>query len=387
MSTNKPAKSTQSHEAWNLASALRDCFVCGTIHVEGEKVGLITSEAAQILGLSGNQVLEPSLEMFPQGLREIIQEVRHSGEPVAKRQLDVTIAGRRHFHLCVSALPLRRDAKHTSLIVTVNDLTSAKRLSQTLGRLDRLANLGTLSASMAHEIRNALVAGKTFIDLLVEKNKEDELTEVVQREIGRIDAIVRGMLKFAGSGRASFRKLRLHDALGNSLNLIQAQLTSRSITLKKAFDAGPDWMNGNENELQQAFVNLLLNAIEAMSSTGTLTVRTDLVSAGELRDQEEDAKNAIRVRIQDTGSGIASAEIKKLFEPFFTTKANGTGLGLAITKRIIQEHHGEIRVESVPGEGTTFSILLPALTSAIDPVKGKSSGSLPAKPKSVIPKS
>src|SRR5262249_32642494 len=149
---------------------------------------------------------------------------------------------------------------------------------------------------------------------------------------------------FAGSGRASFRKLRLHEVLTNSLNLVQPQLNNRSIKLEKAFDASTDLLNGNENELQQAFVNLLLNSVEAMSSTGTLAVRTDMVSAKELGHHEaaETPGSVIRVRLQDTGSGIAPADLRRLFEPFFTTKTNGTGLGLAITKRIIQEHHGEI---------------------------------------------
>jgi two-component system sensor histidine kinase HydH len=222
--------------------------------------------------------------------------------------------------------------------------------------------------------------------LLVEKNKDDELTEIVRKEIGRIDTLVRGMLTFAGSSRASFRKVRLHDVLGNSLNLIQSQLHNRPITLEKAFEAAPDLLNGNENELQQAFVNLLLNSMEAISSTGTLTVRTDLVSAAELADNEaaESPGNAIRVRIQDTGSGIGPAELQHLFEPFFTTKANGTGLGLAITKRIVQEHHGEILVESVVGEGTTFSIILPALASTMEVTETSSSRS--SKPNPVRPK-
>jgi signal transduction histidine kinase len=356
------------------------------IHVDQGKVALMTSEAAQLLGLTGKQALEPSLDLLPPPLKDIIEEVTTSGKPVSKRQIDVTISGRRHFHLCVTVLPLRRGPENAGMVVTLNDLTPARRLSQMLSRLDRLADLGTLSASMAHEIRNALVAGKTFVDLLVEKNKDDELTEIVRKEIGRIDTIVRGMLTFAGSSRASFRKVRLHDVLANSLNLIQSQLTSRPITLEKAFEAAPDLLNGNENELQQAFVNLLLNSMEAISSSGTLTVRTDVVSAGELADNEaaENPGNAIRVRIQDTGSGIGPADLQHLFEPFFTTKANGTGLGLAITKRIIQEHHGEILVESVVGEGTTFSIILPGVTPAME--ASETSTSRSSKPNPLRPK-
>jgi signal transduction histidine kinase len=354
MSTNKPAKSTQSHEAWNLASALRDCFVCGTIHVEGEKVGLITSEAAQILGLSGNQVLEPSLEMFPQGLREIIQEVRHSGEPVAKRQLDVTIAGRRHFHLCVSALPLRRDAKHTSLIVTVNDLTSAKRLSQTLGRLDRLANLGTLSASMAHEIKNGMVAIKTFTELLLEKSPDAELNEVVGRELQRINGITTQMLRFAAPKAATFSVVRAHDLLDHSLRLLQHEIAGKLISLQRNYRAAPDTVRGDDAQLQQAFMNLLLNSLEAMGANGVLTVNTEVTV-------DKRGARQLKIHVQDTGTGIARENLGRVFEPFFTTKKNGTGLGLAICRRIALEHSGGIEVRSEMHKGSRFTLTLPVL--------------------------
>jgi signal transduction histidine kinase len=145
----------------------------------------------------------------------------------------------------------------------------------------------------------------------------------------------------------------LHEVLEHALRLVQPQLSNKSISLEQGFRAETDVTRGDEYELQQAFVNLFLNALEAMSPNGKLTVTTESMaeSAGGAR--------RLRVLICDTGTGILPEHMIRLFEPFFTTKDLGTGLGLATTRRIVQEHEGSISVESRPGQGTTFAILLP----------------------------
>src|SRR5207245_8400399 len=156
------------------------------------------------------------------------------------------------------------------------DSHAAGRREQELRRLDRLASIGTLSASMAHEIKNALVAGKTFIDLLLEKHQDAELVEIVRREMGRIDSIVSQMLRFAVPAKPTFSTIRLHEILDHSLRLVQPQLEGKSISLSRSFQAASDLVNGDDYQLQQAFVNLFLNALEAMGPNGTLTVATDI---------------------------------------------------------------------------------------------------------------
>jgi signal transduction histidine kinase len=244
----------------------------------------------------------------------------------------------------------------------LNDLTTARQLEERLNQLDRLANLGTLAATMAHEIKNALVAGKTFIDLLLEQNKEAELVEVVRREVARIAAIVSRMLKFSGPGRAEFGEVHLHEVLEHSLRLVEPQLAGKSAVLNRSFQAAPDLLKGDDYQLQQAFVNLFLNAVEALGPNGTLSVTTETCAPDASSGKRGSPANRphLRVAIKDTGAGIAPENMARLFEPFFTTKPHGTGLGLAITRRIIQEHRGDISVESQPGQGTAFQILLPA---------------------------
>jgi two-component system sensor histidine kinase HydH len=253
---------------------------------------------------------------------------------------------------------LKSSANTEGVALVLNDLTAVGHFEQHLQRLDRLANAGTLAASMAHEIKNALVAGKTFVDLLLEQNQESELVEVVRREMGRIDAIVGRMLNLAGPARKTFTPVYLHEILEHSIRLVEPQLETKSIALERSFEAPLDCVNGDEYQLQQAFVNLLLNAFEAMGFEGKLCVSTVQLLT---RTDSSTESPHICITIKDSGSGILPEHIDHVFEPFFTTKPSGTGLGLAVTQRIFKEHQGRITAESRPGEGTTFRIILPVL--------------------------
>jgi signal transduction histidine kinase len=244
-------------------------------------------------------------------------------------------------------------------------LGSGQEFDLFLRRLDRLATIGTLSASMAHEIKNALVAGKTFIDLLLEQHPDAELVGIVRREMARIDSIVNQMLNFAGPERPAFVAVRLHEVLEHSLRLVQPQLEDKAIAISRSFRAANDLVSGDDFQLQQVFVNLLLNALEAMGANGRLAIETlapPPASAVARRSRSGQAPQLL-VAIKDTGAGIAPEHMGQLFEPFFTTKAQGTGLGLAITRHIIQEHGGAIEVESQLGRGTIFRIVLPTLAA------------------------
>lgn len=361
MPTKKPGGLGQSHEGLGVANALRDCFACGVVLVDDKgKIGLLTNEAAQILGINTAQTPNLSLEILPAPLQQIVREAQSSGKPVAERSVEVGAAGRKQTWVRASAAPAEGGKKQVALVL--RGLVSTGQIADSLRQLERLASLGTLSAAMAHEIRNALVAGKTFVDLLLEKNQDAELAGVVRRELGRIDGIVSRMLKFAGSARTEFGPVHLHTTLEHSLRLVQPQLESKAIALEQSFQASPDRVHGDDYELEQAFVNLFLNALEAMRPDGKLTVTTDVVRGGAASAGSGGSCDGAQlcVTIKDTGVGIAPEDLGRLFEPFFTTKAGGTGLGLAITQRILREHGGRIDARSDSGRGTTFTILLPA---------------------------
>ena len=226
-------------------------------------------------------------------------------------------------------------------------------LQENLRRLDRLANLGLVSASLAHEIKNGLVAIKTYVEILLEKGEDREMAGVVRRELVRIDGLATQMLRLSAPKSKALAPVSIHHLLDLSLRLLEHQMSGRMIVLKRDYRAGSDLVRGDESQLQQAFMNLVLNGVEAIGSNGELTVRTETAPGGP-------GGNTLKIYFQDTGPGIAPEHLSRLFEPFFTTKQNGTGLGLAISRRVAEDHLGNIEVVSEVGRGSTFIVSLAA---------------------------
>jgi signal transduction histidine kinase len=223
---------------------------------------------------------------------------------------------------------------------------------ENLRRLDHLANLGSLSAGIAHEIKNALVPIRTFIELMLKESHDRELAVTVDRELKRIDSMVSQMLRFAAPKPAAFAPVRVQEVLDLSLRLLQHQIDEKLISVTRDYHAAPGIVEGDEAQLQQVLMNLLLNALEAMAVNGVLTVSTAIT-------RDEGGAPWLRIQVKDTGVGIRKDHLERIFEPFFTTKRNGTGLGLAISQRVVSEHRGRIEAHSEAGKGATFIIWLP----------------------------
>jgi signal transduction histidine kinase len=354
MSANASRKSATGLSDENPASLFQECLACGVLVVNArQRIAACTAEAAGQLCRDEVKLLGAPLSSLPASLAGWIRQAARSGRPVLNREISLG----RMTVLRASILPVKMGAGSETVVV-LNSLTSKPVFEQNLRRLDRLAGLGTLSASMAHEIKNGMVAIKTFVDLLAQNGQDTELTGIVGRELERINLIVTQMLRFAAPSRAAFATVRVHEVLDHSLRLMQHQISGKLISLQRHYRAEPDTVCGDDAQLQQAFMNLLINALEAMGTNGVLTVATETLQNG------GDGRQ-LRINIQDTGVGIAPENLKRMFEPFFTTKKNGTGLGLAISRRIVLEHHGLIRVESDPGKGSRFSLSLPAFTAAV----------------------
>ena len=330
--------------------------MAGVILVDGkQKVASLNDRAQELLALKTRGTKSPAWTALPAELRAMVREARVTGRSPADRQLELRAGRRGPVRLRVSAVPVRAGRKNSGVLLVLNDLTPVRQMKRHLQQLDRLASIGTLAAGMAHEIKNALVAGKTFVDLLLEKHQDAELVEVVRREMARIDALVSQMRKFAGPAPPSFSRVRLHEVVEHSLRLLWPQLEGKKVSVNRSLLAAPDTLHGDESQLQQACVNLFLNALDALAPNGTLAIATENSPPGATVGGAQ-----LRLTIKDDGVGIAPENLARLFEPFFTTKPSGTGLGLLITRQIIQEHRGAISVQSEPGKGTAFHILLPA---------------------------
>jgi two-component system sensor histidine kinase HydH len=342
----------QTAEVLNLAEVVRDCTQCGIIAIDVHgRICAFNWDAERLLGLPGGSLLGQPVDVLSSALRALVQECAARGAPCDRDLVlsELTPAP----VLNATATPCHDPrGQPEGTILVIHDLAAVKKIGASMHRLDRLASIGTLSASLAHEIKNALVAVSTFVDDLTERNKDSELAGVVRREVHRIDAIVSQMLHFAGPAKPTFASLHLHRLLDQCLHLVQPQLEAKQLRLRRSLGAVSDVVKGDEYQLEQALLNILLNAIAATDAHGQLSVSTQRA------DPAASGKESIELSVTDTGVGIPTEDLGKIFEPFFSTKPNGTGLGLAITRRIIVEHGGTIEAESELRKGTTFRITL-----------------------------
>lgn len=239
------------------------------------------------------------------------------------------------------------------LTVAFNQMTRDLRNSRNeLISAERLATAGKMAASFAHEIRNPLSSMRMLAQMLMRKQdlseaRRKQSMEYILEEIERIDVIVKGFMDFA---RPAFLDPALHDlnqVLQEVLDLMEANLNHHQILLIKKFAPDLPAIPLDRDKLKQAFMNIVLNAMDAMPEGGTLEILT-------LQDSDR-----VRIDVVDTGVGIPPEDLNRLFEPFFTTKSQGTGLGLANAKRVLEQHGGDIQGKSVVEQGTTISLWLP----------------------------
>ena len=233
-----------------------------------------------------------------------------------------------------------------------------------LRRADRLSALGQLSAGLAHEIRNPLGAIKGAVEILEEDfpggHPKSEFFAIVLKEVKRLNDVVTNFLNFARPVTLQFSPVDVREVLTSLEGLISGQARAHRVQVFTSFHEGPARVMADEALLKQAFLNIMLNALEAMSEGGDLAISTRLVDPGTATILEAEGREEwLEVVFDDTGSGISDDHLGRVFDPFFTTKKDGTGLGLAITYRIIENHRGSIRVMSQPGKGTTFAVTLP----------------------------
>lgn len=216
-----------------------------------------------------------------------------------------------------------------------------------LRRANRIAAVGRLASGVAHEIRNPLVAIQWNLNLLAAKHPEDaETYQLISSELMRIDATVSQLLSLTKPQVLEFEPIDLHKLLDSIVRLMNAQACQANVDIQFAGKGAPS-VEGDEKLLTQVFVNIILNALEAMKSGGTLTIAL----------YAEDNKH-VTVRFSDTGIGMSEEQLARLGEPFFTTKTDGTGLGLMICRQIVEEHEGTMQVSSHEGRGTTVSVKL-----------------------------
>jgi PAS domain S-box-containing protein len=252
--------------------------------------------------------------------------------------------------------PMEDDVgRMTGIVAVGHDLTERRKLEQELLQSQKLAALGVMAGGIAHEVRTPLAISSSAAQFLMEDDQDPvfrkECAEKVHIGIQRVSRIIENLLRFAHpSQRLDMSEIDLIAVLRDALTLVANQARVQKAAIVIGFSSMRMPVRGNASVLEQVFLNLFLNALNAMPDGGSLTVSAD--RSGTMAS----------VRVADTGCGIANAEIGQIFDPFYSTlpAGKGTGLGLSICYRVIQQHGGSIEVESAPGRGTTFMVKLPA---------------------------
>ena len=335
------------------------------------RITVFNNEAEQITGSKSEDLLDRSIEALPGSICELLQETLDSNERAENRELVLESADGDFVVRASSSIFHGQQGEMLGALVVLTDITALKRLELQIRRSDRLASLGTLSAGMAHEIKNPLVSIKTFAQLLPERYQDSDFREtfsnLIGHEIDRIDSLVNQLLRFARPAKPLLKPIHVHSVLEKSLQLVGHRLYQKEIKLTRSWQADVDTIHADADQLEQVFLNFFLNAMDAMKRGGEMEVSTEIRSAEEwvaaVTGTNGDVREILRITIRDNGEGISREDIPHVFDPFFTTKDYGTGLGLSVVHGIIQEHSGQIEVESEPAKGTAFHILLPLVRS------------------------
>jgi len=252
-------------------------------------------------------------------------------------------------------------------IVIFRDLTNVYKMQEEILRVDRLVSLGEISSGIAHEIRNPLAGIKTTAQAMGEEMDENdtkrEYLKRITKEIDRLNDLLKMFFSFAKPQMPNLVFCNIKDVINEITPLLIKDLADRGITFVGKYNPGLPKVKVDLSQMHQVFLNLFLNAIQAMPNGGELRIKAVPVFSKPLSHSHADY---VQVTIRDTGQGMPAAILSKIFDPFFTTKARGVGLGLSISYQIIKKHGGTIRVESQEGSGTAFFVTLPLLNGGVE---------------------
>ncbi|MGH2495991.1 MAG: ATP-binding protein, partial [Ktedonobacteraceae bacterium] len=316
--------------------------------------------AAQVmLGYHSYEIIgQAAQKIFP---ARILQYVMQSGA-VQRETLTIADGQGQDRTLDVMFLPLRDDRERIiGALATLSDVTIVRRLEEEKRRLDRLASLGEMAANVAHEVRNPLASIKTSMQMLLDDlvegtprmngNSDAEQVDgmrdsvgVVLKEVERLDSIVRDLLLFSRPRSLHAVECNVVEICDRVLSLIAPRCSEANVAVHRVYLSVPPVLV-DVAQLEQVLLNLCINAVQAMSEGGILTISCQ-VRQIPVMDMLTQACSMLEITVSDTGTGIALDQIKRIFQPFYTTKAHGIGLGLPISRRLIEDHHGTLTVES-----------------------------------------
>ena len=329
-----------------------------------EKIESWNSQMEVMFALPRKDALRQPLEaVFPQELVEEFRRVKDQAgvHNLYKFRLETRAEEMRIANIAIAPL-VSRDFRTVGRIILVDDITDQTEMEGQLAQAEKLSSIGLLAAGVAHEVNTPLAVISSYAQMLARQLRGDErlapLLEKITQQTFRASKIVNGLLNFSRTSGAEYRETDVNAIIRETLTLLEHQFKTSQISVEAELMPELPPILGNSDKLQQVFLNLFLNAKDAMAGAGEqrrLRIATEV-------------NGHVSISIADSGAGIAPEHLRRIYDPFFTTKTarrdgqpRGTGLGLAVTYGIIQEHSGKIHVESQVGQGTTFYLEFPML--------------------------
>lgn len=321
---------------------------------EDNNLIMVNKCAQRLIPINYTEGIKLKNAIKDESIVEDFRDIIVKREKVSGKEINIQYQGRNRL-LSVNVVPLVRDKRITGTLVYIEDITEKRKGEARLRRAENLASLTTLAAGIAHEIKNPLASISIHLQLLqktldkYENNnkKYDKYINVLNEEVERLNKIVVNFLFAVRPMNMELRKGDINLLISQLVEFVRYELEESKILCLLELEEGCPEILIDERYMKQAMLNLVTNAKAAMPNGGVLTIAT---ICGE---------NEVKISICDTGTGISKENLEKIFEPYFTTKETGTGLGLTQVFKIIREHQGEITVDSEPGTGSDFRIILP----------------------------
>jgi PAS domain S-box-containing protein len=362
-------------ELKNFNESIIQSIGAGLITLDLERrITSFNTGAEDVLGYSSEEVLGKYLDevLPPEESRKLLPDIISPGQSLLNREMEVTAKDESSVFIGFTVTP-RIDNHNLKVgtIISFRDISKIKQMQTEVIRMDRLASLGVLASGIAHEVRNPLAGIKTIAQTLEEEFEENdnrrEYLKRIVRQVNRLDELLRTLFSYARPQEPVRQKHQLLEIIQEVSVLMDDRIKKKNINFIKEINPNIPDIYVDFHQIQQVFINLFLNAIEAMPNGGLLELKADIAQT--IIHPLDRRKNRfprmskeatyVEVKVKDTGCGIKTENKDVIFDPFFTTKPQGTGLGLSIVYRIIEEHKGKIIVDSIVGKGSIFTLLLP----------------------------
>lgn len=331
-------------------------------------VEFMNETAAALTGLSAARTIgTPAAEAF-RANPSLLELIEAHETRLNALHVDSTLLDRLQHEIPVHAatIPLRaEDGTPIGTLLTLQDRSHQRELEARTREVERLGELETLVAGLAHEIRNPLSGMRGAAQLLAAQPggdaRTEECTAIVVEEIDRLEALLSQLLELSGAPKAAHASVNIHKLLDHVIGIETAK--DPNLKFERQYDPSLPEITGDSNRLVQVLLNLVRNAHEVTPPGGTITLLTKLETTYRVAGVGARVR-FLSVEVRDQGGGIADGDLERIFAPFFTTKTHGTGLGLAVSQRIVSEHGGILRARNEPGVGAVFSVTLPVTSGA-----------------------